>query len=146
MKIHVTRCPKAGSGIPLKLGFALKRTGALLHIRFWHFADIREHSSDVRFRGKTDNQQQPPALLYRNQIGAAQSRGFCLQRLVGGVRVELIKNLEDADRSLVVGGSEARIRWNNDGVASGRGSDGCISNRSADFPAREDQRGDPLVL
>ena len=27
MKIHATRCPKAGSGIPLKLGFALKRTG-----------------------------------------------------------------------------------------------------------------------
>jgi hypothetical protein len=27
MKIHVTRCPKAGSGIPLKLGFAPKRTG-----------------------------------------------------------------------------------------------------------------------
>jgi hypothetical protein len=22
MKIHVTRCPKAGSGIPLKFGFA----------------------------------------------------------------------------------------------------------------------------
>jgi hypothetical protein len=26
MKIHVARCPKAGSGIPLKLGFAPKRT------------------------------------------------------------------------------------------------------------------------
>jgi hypothetical protein len=84
---------------------------------------------------------QPPALLNRNQIGAAQSRGFCLQRLVGGVRVELIENLEDADRGLVVGGGEARIRWHNNGVAASRGSDRCISNRSADFPTREDHPG-----
>src|SRR5262249_15391293 len=138
--------PQSGQRDSVEAWLCSKANRGPLHIRFWHFADIREHSSDVRFRGKTDNQQQPPALLYRNQIGAAQSRGFCLQRLVDGVRVELIKNLEDADRSLVVGGSEARIRWNNDGVSSGRGSDGCISNRSAGFPAREDQRGDPRVL
>jgi len=54
MKIDVTRCPQSGSGIPLKLGLAPKRTGSLFACPLLAQSGHCQVLNDVRFWGKAD--------------------------------------------------------------------------------------------
>jgi hypothetical protein len=83
-------------------------------------------------------------LLELDQIRAAQGRSLGLERLVLQIGAELIEDIVEADRRLVVGGGEARVDRDHVGEVAQRRSHRGVGDGAADLPAGQDQRGDAL--